>query len=168
MNAKQVKIYAGSDTYEKWRAICHGFSSNTAAFAVVVENYFNQIQEDTMDTLEVSVNSKKWGWGYSTQPVQTPTGLTVECPDQPDYTGTVAQVKEAIRKDRAYNSLGGAYHCDRWFYDGRKVAAFEWWFANDPEADPGGPGHWGFTTDLHGFDPDDMALMGDTFKIKVL
>ena len=49
---KQVKIYAGSDTYEKWQQICERFSSNTAAFAVVVENYFNQIQEDTMNTAQ--------------------------------------------------------------------------------------------------------------------
>lgn len=43
---KQVKIYAGSDTYEKWQQICERFSSNTAAFAVVVENYSNQINQE--------------------------------------------------------------------------------------------------------------------------
>jgi hypothetical protein len=48
MTTKQVKIYAGSNTYEKWQQICERFSSNTAAFAVVVENYFN-LQEDTMN-----------------------------------------------------------------------------------------------------------------------
>ena len=52
---KQIKIYAGSDTYEKWQQICERFSSNTAAFAVVVENYFNQIQEDTMNTVTVTL-----------------------------------------------------------------------------------------------------------------
>lgn len=52
---KQVKIYAGSDTYEKWQQICNRFSSNTAAFAVVVENYFGQIQEDTMNTVTVTL-----------------------------------------------------------------------------------------------------------------
>lgn len=52
---KQVKIYAGSDTYEKWQQICSRFSSNTAAFAVVVENYFNQTQEDTMNTVTVTL-----------------------------------------------------------------------------------------------------------------
>ena len=40
---KQVKVYAGSDTYEKWQQICNRFSNNTAAFAAVVENYFYQI-----------------------------------------------------------------------------------------------------------------------------
>ena len=48
---KQVKIYAGSDTYEKWQQICERFSSTTAAFAVVVENYFNQ--------MEVKVNAEE-------------------------------------------------------------------------------------------------------------
>ena len=48
---KQVKIYAGSDTYEKWQQICEQFSSTTAAFAVVVENYFNQ--------MEVKVNAEE-------------------------------------------------------------------------------------------------------------
>ena len=117
--------------------------------------------------LEVSAKDNAWGWGYSTQPVQTPTGLVVAVPDRPDYTGTVKEIKDAIRRDRTYHSLGGACHCDRWFYAGRLVTAFEWWFADDPEGDPGGPGHWGFTTDLRGFDPDDMAFMGETFKIKI-
>lgn len=54
---KQVKIYAGLDTYEKWQQICERFSSNTAAFAVVVENYFNQFkQEDTMNTVVVTLS----------------------------------------------------------------------------------------------------------------
>lgn len=52
---KQVKVYAGSDTHEKWQQICNRFSSNTAAFAVVVENYFSQIQEDTMNTVTVTL-----------------------------------------------------------------------------------------------------------------
>lgn len=43
---KQVKVYAGDDTLEKWQKICHGFSSNTAAFAAVVENYSNQINQE--------------------------------------------------------------------------------------------------------------------------
>lgn len=52
---RQVKVYAGSDTYEKWQQICKRFSSNTAAFAVVVENYFSQTkQEDTMNTVTLS------------------------------------------------------------------------------------------------------------------
>jgi len=52
---KQIKVYAGSDTYEKWQQTCERFSSNTAAFAVVVENYYNQIkQEDTMNTVTLS------------------------------------------------------------------------------------------------------------------
>lgn len=53
--SRQVKIYVGSDTYEKWQKICERFSSNTAAFAVLVQNYFNQIsQEDTMSTVDIA------------------------------------------------------------------------------------------------------------------
>ena len=48
---KQVKIYAGDGTLEKWQQICERFSSTTAAFAVVVENYFNQ--------MEVKVNAEE-------------------------------------------------------------------------------------------------------------
>ena len=60
---KQIKIYAGSDTYEKWQQICNRFSSNTAAFAVVVENYFNQIQEDTMNTVTLSKSKNTVTYG---------------------------------------------------------------------------------------------------------
>jgi hypothetical protein len=120
-----------------------------------------------MEIIEVSVKSKKWGWGYSTQPQRTSTGgLTISIPGSPDYTGTVEQIKSRISQDRTYKSLGGAYHRDMWFYDGRPVAAIEWYFPDDPD-DPDGPGHWGFTADLRGFDPDDMTFMGDTFKIKI-
>ena len=51
---KQVKIYAGDDTLEKWQQICERFSSTTAAFAVVVENYFNQFNQ-----MEVKVNAEE-------------------------------------------------------------------------------------------------------------
>jgi hypothetical protein len=68
--AQQVKIYAGSDTKRKWEKICKGFSSNTAAFAVIVENYFNQITEGVMATQTVFARGSEWsdtalydGWG---------------------------------------------------------------------------------------------------------
>jgi hypothetical protein len=67
--------------------------------------------------------TRKWGWGYST----TPSGVdaySIVPPTRPDYVGTLKQVREAIRNDRAYNSLGGAFHCDRWFYDGKPLSAY--------------------------------------------
>jgi hypothetical protein len=47
--AKQIKVYAGGDTLKKWQKICQGFSSNTAAFAVVVENYSKEFIENCGD-----------------------------------------------------------------------------------------------------------------------
>jgi hypothetical protein len=40
----QIKIYAGTNTKRKWDEICDGFTSNTAAFAVLVESYYQQQQ----------------------------------------------------------------------------------------------------------------------------
>jgi len=42
-------------------------------------------------------------------------------PSAPDYEGTIAQVREAQRNDRALNSLGGAFYNTAWFYDGYRV-----------------------------------------------
>lgn len=74
MATRQIKIYAGSDTYEKWQQICARFSSNTAAFAVMVENYYNQTQEDTTMVGDavvyetddfIVINGQNWGMpGY--------------------------------------------------------------------------------------------------------
>lgn len=50
--SKQVKIYAGPDTHAKWTQICTGFSSNSAAFAALVENY--HIQKETQMNLEIT------------------------------------------------------------------------------------------------------------------
>jgi len=120
-----------------------------------------------MEEITVSLKDRNWGWAYSTQPVRTRTGLTIEEPEVPDYTGTVAQIHRNITEDRTYNSLGGACHCDRWFYDGKPVQAVEWLFQDDPDAEPGGPSHWGFTSDLRFFDPSDFGFLGESFKIKI-
>ncbi len=39
----QVKVYTGEETLAKWNQICGGFTSNTAAFAVIVEVYHAQM-----------------------------------------------------------------------------------------------------------------------------
>jgi hypothetical protein len=58
----QVKIYVGEDTYTKWQAICQGFSSNSAAFAALVENYHSQNnkQEATMNDITDRVQQVSW------------------------------------------------------------------------------------------------------------
>lgn len=85
---KQVKIYAGSDTYEKWQQICDRFSSNTAAFAVVVENYFNQIQEDTMNTVTLSKGDL----------VDWITGMGVEDVDEATVESEITRYTETLEK----------------------------------------------------------------------
>lgn len=81
---KQVKIYAGQDTYTKWKQICRRFSSNTAAFAAMVENYH---QEVTM--IEINIDA------YATVPSHDPyhegqcepTGITLSVDIQREFVG---------------------------------------------------------------------------------
>lgn len=64
--------------------------------------------------------SKKFGWGWSC----TPTGdgpYSIETPTHPDVTGTIAQIQEHIRDDRAFNSLGGVFYNTAFFYDGQRI-----------------------------------------------
>jgi len=56
---QQIKVYAGEDTIRKWGRICSQFTSNTAAFAVLVERYYNQM-EGTMD--EEKIVSIRYGF----------------------------------------------------------------------------------------------------------
>jgi len=65
---KQIKVYAGDDTLQKWQHICQRFTNNSAAFAAVVESYFNQNQEammDTKSTMTVTICDAGWTetWG---------------------------------------------------------------------------------------------------------
>ncbi len=64
--------------------------------------------------------NRKFGWGWST----TPTGedaYSIETPDAPDYEGTLNQLQEARRNDRAFNNLGGAFFNTAWFYRGKRI-----------------------------------------------
>lgn len=65
---------------------------------------------------------RKWGYGVST----TPTGRdawSIAPPAGLDHTGTLNQVREAIRNDRDYAAWrsGGTFTHARWFFDGRPV-----------------------------------------------
>jgi hypothetical protein len=56
----QVKIYVGNDTKTKWDEICEGYTSNTAAFVALVENYYWRHQmSDTEETEEDTMNVKQ-------------------------------------------------------------------------------------------------------------
>ena len=70
--------------------------------------------------------SRAFGFGWSSIP--TGHGTEIETPKRPDYTGTVRQVQEAIREDRALAATvsGGAYHSRVWFYKGRRIVATLW------------------------------------------
>lgn len=46
---KQVKVYVGERTLQKWDAIRHGFTSNSAAFAAIVESYYATHAEVTAE-----------------------------------------------------------------------------------------------------------------------
>ena len=117
------------------------------------------------EQIAVKVSDTQWGWAYSTQPVQTPTGLIIAAPEQPDYTGTVAAIKRQIKQDRTYRNLGGACHCDRWFYNGKAVVGHEWFFPENEEHPEVGRGRMGFTHDMRGFDPERMTWDEGEFKI---
>jgi hypothetical protein len=67
--------------------------------------------------------SRAFGFGWSSIP--TAHGTEIETPKRPDYTGTVRQVQEAIREDRALAATvsGGAYTSQVWFYKGKRITA---------------------------------------------
>lgn len=64
--------------------------------------------------------SKKFGWGYSTNP-SGDGPYSISAPTSPDYEGTIGQVTDAIATDPVYNNLGGAFSATRWFYRGRII-----------------------------------------------
>jgi len=76
----------------------------------------------------ITLKTRTLGWGYSTQP--TGTGSEIEIPTRPDYTGTFRQVCEQIQADRTFHSLGGAYHSEAWFMNGKRIVAV-WGLYND-------------------------------------
>lgn len=91
-----------------------------------------------MTELVVSLEDKRFGWGWST----TPTGkdaYSIELPSAPDHTGTVKQVREASQADTGFQNLGGAFYNTAWFYGGRRIT-HSWSYDciadhNDPNAE---------------------------------
>lgn len=62
------------------------------------------------------------GWNYSTDPTGE-DAYSIKIPCSPHFEGTVEQIKQAIREDRGFNSLGGAFYSTAWFYNGRRIIA---------------------------------------------
>lgn len=77
-------------------------------------------ERDMPKKFKATRRSKKFGWGYSTNPSgDGPYGITP--PTSPDYEGTIGQVTDAIASDPVYNNLGGAFSATRWFLKGRVI-----------------------------------------------
>ena len=72
-------------------------------------------------TVKNPSRSRKWGFGYETQPERNSTRILP--PSRPDYTGTLAQVREAIDNDRTLASFksGGTFVNMKWFYAGQMI-----------------------------------------------
>jgi hypothetical protein len=68
-----------------------------------------------MKTEKINLHSRV-GWAYRTTATNDENGyLVIEAPTKPFYIGTVRQVCDDIANDLTLNSLGGAYHSERWF-----------------------------------------------------
>ena len=74
-----------------------------------------------METVEVTRRSRKFGWGYSTNPTGD-DAYSIKVPTSPRYTGTINQVSGAKSEDPYYNKLGVAYN-SCWFYNGKRIYA---------------------------------------------
>lgn len=72
------------------------------------------------EELRATRRSKKFGWGYSTNP-SGDGPYSISAPTSPDYEGTIGQVTDAIASDPVYNNLGGAFSATRWFYRGQPI-----------------------------------------------
>jgi hypothetical protein len=74
-------------------------------------------------TVKNPTRSRKWGFGWSTNVLDTERGWSIPKPTQPDYTGTLKQVQAAIEADRTFASIksGGTFYSTRWFYDGKAI-----------------------------------------------
>lgn len=75
----QIKVYAGADTTAKWERICEGFTSNTAAFAVIVDRYY---QREYGETDEMNEKTQIWGTIYTGELFDNYQGDALELIDQ--------------------------------------------------------------------------------------
>lgn len=62
------------------------------------------------------------GYGISTTPVQTPTGLEIAPPTRPTIHGTVRTLLEKIPSEaRAHGATGGVFFAERLFLGTREI-----------------------------------------------
>lgn len=63
---------------------------------------------------------KEFGWGYTFTP--TGEGTSIETPSGPDYTGTIEEIRQAIRSDKTWQVHSRtAFYNSAWFYKGRRI-----------------------------------------------
>lgn len=83
-------------------------------------------------TIDEPIKSRKWGWGYETEPTGE-DAYSIKAPSRPDYRGTPKSLLRAQGNDRTYQSFigGGTYVNAAWFYEGKMVEAIRvgnrWW-----------------------------------------
>lgn len=81
--------------------------------------------------LKATRRSKKFGWGYSTNP-SGDGPHSISAPTSPDYEGTIGQVTDKIAEDPVYNNLGGAFSATRWFFKGQVITHVDGLEVNHP------------------------------------
>lgn len=77
--------------------------------------------QTTTVTITNPTRRRQWGWNYSTTP--TGHGTNIAPVTEPDYVGTLNQVRECIRNDRGLAAArsGGVYMSTGWFYGDKRI-----------------------------------------------
>ncbi len=81
--------------------------------------------QETSRVVTINLNrSPKFGFGYSTRP--TGVGTQIAEPKSPVHTGTVKQVRQAVKADRVLQSLQATAKQNRFFYGDSIIDAVQY------------------------------------------
>jgi hypothetical protein len=106
-------------------------------------------------------HSRSFGFGYSYEPTGE-SAYSIKTPRVPVHTGTIGQIKQAIREDRLFQ-CENSFKRTAWFYRGQRIVATYCFGMIDPEIEEFGVA-W-----FDGFHLERIEIEeGGTLKIRVV
>lgn len=90
----------------------YNYLSRNGNASAEVERITREDMGTYADSKKITITRRsKLGWDYTTAVV----GNDIPKPEKPYYVGTYKSIRESIRQDRGFHSLGGTFYSSAWF-----------------------------------------------------